>query len=146
MAMKNTQANTIPIQVSDDGGTTWKTIVCISDHSLAMSLAVNKVNTQCGTAVGVGLLEFNPDFSAVSNITPGANEIGIKELTNYMIAETVLKYRIQNNGTTGSAGSFFYLSGSCMVTAAKLTETVGDVEKFTGTLTGIGIPSTVPGT
>lgn len=144
--MVNIQAINVPIQVSADNGVTWETIVCISDHTLPISSAVNKVNTQCGVAVGLGPVEFNPTGSAVSTTDENAGQVSLKDMAAWLVAQTKLKYRMQTPGTGGSIGSNFYLSGYCLVTDVKIAETVGDVEKFTFTLSGIGIPSLVPGT
>lgn len=144
--MVNIQSINVPLQVSADNGVTWETIVCISDHTLPITSAVNKVNTQCGVAVGLGPVEFNPTGSAVSTTDENAGQVSMKDMAAWLVAQTKLKYRMQTPGTGGSIGSNFYLSGYCYVTDVKIAETVGDVEKFTFTLSGIGTPSLIPGT
>lgn len=144
--MTNVQAINVPIQVSADNGNTWETIVCISEHTLPIVSAVNKLNTQCGVAAGLGPVEFNPTGTAATNLDDNAGQVSVKDLVNWLILQTKLKYRMQTPGTGSSIGSNFYLSGFCYVTKAEIKETVGDVETFTFELTGIGIPSTVPGT
>lgn len=144
--MQNIQAINVPIQVSADNGATWETIVCISEHTLPISSAVNKVNTQCGVAVGLGPVEFNPTGQAVTSTDDNAGQVSVKDMVNWLTNQTRLKYRMQTPGAGGSIGSNFYLSGFCFVTDCTLTETVGDVEKFSFTLSGIGTPSLIPGT
>ena len=144
--MVNTQAINVPIQVSADGGITWETIVCISEHTLPVASSVNKVNTQCGVAVGLGPVEFNPTGQAVSTTDDNAGQVTMKDLVAWLVAQTTLKYRMQTPGSGGSIGSNFYLSGKVIVTDVTITETVGDVEKFSFTMSGIGVPSLVPGT
>lgn len=140
------QAINVPFQVSADNGNSWVTVVCISEHTLPITSSINKVNTQCGVAVGLGPVEFNPTGTAVCNLDDNAGQVSMKDMVNWLINQTKLKYRMQMPESGGSIGSNFYLSGYCLVTDVKITETVGDVEKFTFTLSGTGIPSTTPGT
>ena len=144
--MVNIQAINVPIQVSADNGVTWETICCVSEHTLPLSSQVNKINTQCGIAVGLGPVEFNPTIQGVTTTDDNAGQVSSNDMKNWLINQTKLKYRMQTPESGGSIGSNFYLSGYCFVTEFTLTETVGDVEKFTATLTGLGAPSTVPGT
>lgn len=146
--MINIQATNVPISISADLGVTWKTIVCISDHTLPLQVAANKVNTQCGTAVGTGVPEFNPTGSGVTNIEAKAGIVSTKQMADYLLQGTALKYRMATpfaDGPNGSMGSTFYLAGDCLLTNFTITETVGDVEKFTFTLSGVGVPTTVVG-
>lgn len=145
--MTNVQAINVLINLSADNGVTWFTIVCLSDHTIPIQSAVNKVNTQCGIAAGLGPVEFNPTFQGVTNITeqiPG--QASTKTLMQWVAAQTLLKYRCQQSSGNGSIGDLMYVSGMCYLTNITVTETVGDVEKFSGTLTGVGSPSLIPGT
>lgn len=144
--MQNIQAINVPLQLSADNGATWETLVCLADHNLPISSAVNKVNTQCGIAVGLGPVEFNPSGNGVTTTDDNAGQVTSKDMANWLVTQQKLKYRMQTPGTGGSIGSTFYLSGYCFVTQFTLTETVGDVEKFTFTLSGVGVPSLIPGT
>lgn len=144
--MLNIQAINVPFQLSADNGVTWQTVVCISEHTMPVQTAVNKVNTQCGVAAGLGPVEFNPTFTAVTSIDENAGQVSYKTLLGWMVSQTRLKYRMQQSDSSGSIGNILYLSGYGYITDATLTEVVGDVEKFNGTFTGVGTPSIVPGT
>lgn len=143
--MQNIQAINVPIQVSDDGGNTWLTIVCISDHTLPVSSAVNKVNTQCGVAVGLGPVEFNPTGNGVTTMDETPGQATTKQLVSWVVAQKLIKYRLQYPGTGGSIGSLLYFEGNGIMTQCTVTETVGDVEKFSFTISGFGTVSTTPG-
>lgn len=145
--MTNIQSINVPFEISADNGNTWETLVCISDHKLPVSSAVNKVNTQCGVAVGLGPVEFNPSGSAVNDITetvPG--QVSYKDVLAWTVNQTRLKFRAQQSSGSGSIGDLYYLSGFGYFTACEKDDTVGDVEKFTFTFSGIGTPSLTPGT
>lgn len=144
--MINIQAINVPFEVSDNNGATWQTLVCVNEHTLPVQSAVNKVNTQCGVAAGLGPIEFNPTFQAVTTTDEIAGaQLTYKQVLAYTVAQTRLKYRLQVSDTSGSIGNIHYLSGFGYFTDVTLTETVGDVEKFSGNFTGIGTPSIIPG-
>lgn len=147
MGMTNIQSINVPFEISADNGASWVTLVCISDHKLPVSSAVNKVNTQCGIAVGLGPVEFNPSGSAVNDTTESVpGQVSYKDVLAWTVAQKTLKFRAQQSSGNGSIGDIYYLSGNGYFTACEKDDTVGDVEKFTFTFSGIGTPSLVPGT
>lgn len=148
--MRNIQAINVPFQISEDNGATWKSVLCVSEHTQPLTAATTKTNTQCGVSVGIGLVEFNPTFTAVANTDNVAGQVSMKEMTRYLVDQTLIKYRVQDPQSStsagGSVGTNDYLSGFAYVTAITKTYTVGDVVKFNGTLSGVGVPSYTPGT
>lgn len=148
--MQNIQAINVPFQLSADGGLTYLTVVCVSEHTLPLTRDTTDTNTQCGVAVGIGPVKFNPTFNAVCNTENNPGQVSMQQMKKWLIDGTQLKYRVQDPQTStsagGSVGSNAYLSGQCLISAVTETYTVGDVVKYSGTLKGIGVPSYTPGT
>lgn len=148
--MKNIQAINVPFQLSADNGLTWLTLVCVSEHTQPLTADTTDTNTQCGVAVGLGPVKFNPTFNAVANIDNTVGQVSLQQAKIWAINQTYLKYRVQDPQTStsagGSVGSNDYLSGFGYLNGITTTYTVGDVVKFSGTFKGVGIPSYTPGT
>lgn len=143
--MLNLQAIDILFEISADNGVTWLALVCLADQTVPVTVATTETNTACGIAVGLGPAKVAPTFNAVADIQPLSGTLGYKECLGYSVNRTRLKYRQQSPGSGSSIGINHYISTFGYFTAVTLTETVGDVLKFSGTFNGEGTPSLTPG-
>lgn len=141
--MQTVQSSLAPIEVRAKGTTPWLTIVCAENYAVPVNTQVNTVDTFCGRAVGLGVLEFNPTVSAVFENDPDTTMVTYDQMLQWQVAKTTLEFRVQYPGS-GSAGSSLYLSGECSVTATELQGAVNEVLKFTSTLTGQGTLDITP--
>lgn len=131
------QSVNYPIELSFNGGSTWQTLVCLTDYSVPLSKTANVTETFCGPQTGLGSGTFNPTGTAVAETNPTSNQVTYQRLLTAWEAGEVIRFRVQAP-TTGSIGSYFYLSGQCYVTDLELTFTAGETVQFTFTLTGTG--------
>jgi len=141
--MQTIQSSDAPIELRVAGTEEYKTLVCTSDYNIPLNTTVNTVDTFCGRAVGLGVIEFNPAGSAVCEQQPTSDQVTYNDLVSWQLAKTILEFRVQFPGT-GSVGGIIYLTGECSVTATELQGAVNEVLKFTYTLTGQGTPTNVP--
>ena len=137
-AMQTIQSSAAPIEVRAKGDVDYKTIVCAENYNLPVNTQVNTVDTFCGRAVGLGVIEFNPTVSAVYEDAPDSTMVSYQQMLEWQVNKTLLEFRVQYPGS-GSAGSHIYLSGECYATATELQGAVNEVLKFTSTLTGQGV-------
>jgi hypothetical protein len=135
MALAQVQGKAILLKVSPDAGTTKYTLVCLVKQTFKGSTAVNKKETQCGQAVGLGAKDMSFTFDAVMNTTPaavvsGAGEASAKLALSWWLNDTQLTvYR-----SIGTAGADHYMEATAYLTEYNDDLTVGDPMAFSGTL------------
>lgn len=142
--MNSIQGELAPIQLSSDGGITWKTLVCLETSNVPLATTVNEVETNCGVAVGLGAIKFNPAGSAVAEAIPTSNQVTYKDLLGWQVAKTLIMFKVEYPGSGGQYGMNLALSGTCYVTSTDVTLETGKVITFTYTLTGTGTVNTNP--
>jgi hypothetical protein len=141
--MGSLQSTNYPLELSFDGGSTWHTLVCLTQFNIPLSKAANVTETFCGPEVGLGSGTFNPTGTAVCETEPTSTQVTYKRLLTAWDAEELIQFRLQALGT-GSIGNHFYLRGSCYVTDLDLTLQTAQTIQFNWTLTGTGTLDTTP--
>lgn len=143
--MLQLQSVNLPIELTEDlvGDTGWKVLVCLTDYQIPIDVAINSVETFCGTAVGRGVPSFNPSGNAIAEIAPTTNQATYSQMVAWLDAGTVLRFRVRNL-SGGSAAGYLFLSGQCTVTNVTLNATAGSAVGFSFTLSGQGELSTTP--
>ena len=140
MAQTYLQSSQMPLELSFNGGTIWKQLVCVASLNDNMSVGNTETETlNCGTLQGIGSPKFDFSGEAVADFTPGSTLVSRKDLETAMLASQTLKARLQYPGT-GSAGATYYKSGDVLVTAVNGKESPNDLIKFDFTIKGVGIP------
>lgn len=136
--MNSIQGELAPLYLSSDNGITWKALVCLETYNIPLATEVNEVNTNCGLAVGLGPVKFTPQGSAVMEASPSGLQVTYHEMVQWQVAKTTLMFKTEYPPSGGQYGVNVALSGTCLVTATDLTAQIGQVIKFTFTLTGTG--------
>lgn len=137
MATTTVQSNLVPILLSSDSGTTYKSVVCKKSWSFTNETSTSKEETDCGVLVGVGANSWSFDVEGVINTTPGSTEVSAEDLLGFSAGQTSLLVKAQYP-TSGSPGADFYMQGACYITNFKITNSVGSLMTFTATITGTG--------
>ena len=136
-----------PIEISADGGTTYKVIICVASYSAPVQTQTTTTDTQCGRILGLGVISFNPTVQAVCDEVPSNVQVSYKDCLLYQVNKTLLKFRIQSPSTsTFGLAQAYYLTGQCYVTDTTLTNNTNDPVKFSVTLSGTGTLNTTIGT
>ena len=142
--MAGIQSNLVPLQLSLNGGSTYQTLVCLTQYNVPLDKAVNTVETFCGIAVGLGPTTFNPTGTAVVEASPAAgSQITWASLLTAFEAGTLLRFRVLYP-TGGSTGSNISLEGDCYLTNLNLTFQTAQAIQFDFTLTGQGTLDITP--
>ena len=129
MPVTRISAADMPPQFSDDGGTTWQTLVCITDWSLTGATTTNETETFCGKFTSRGVAGMTGSANAVANITPDATEVSLEEATNWWINDTTLSFRVQHPAS-GTPGTDYFISGSATINNVSVTGTAGQDVQF----------------
>jgi len=135
--MANTQvnANDQLVEVSLDGGTTFKALVCLDGFDTSFENAVTETETQCGVVTGIGDTKAATNFTGTCNTTPETDELSFKAMLAAQVAKTAAIVKVSH----GSSGADWYYSFSAYITNMTHAGTAGDVMKFTGTITSTGL-------
>lgn len=127
--MAQLQAKNFPPEFSSDGGTTWKTLVCVTDWTLDGSNTINKEDTFCSQVVGVGTAGFTGSANAVCETAPSGTQVSYEDALSWFTNATAIKFRVQSPAS-GTPGTEFYTNFDCYVTSLSQAFTVGEVVKF----------------
>jgi hypothetical protein len=138
--MNTIQASLVPLQVSENQGTTWLDVVCVDNFDISFDTQTTETNTFCGIALGVGATKHAVKGTAVCEASPLTGQATLNKFLNWQQSKERIMYRAEYPGTGGSVGSNFFLSGTAYVTNVDTKFANLDVVKFDFTLSGDGEP------
>lgn len=128
MAVTRISAETMPPQFSDDSGTNWQTLVCITDWTLTGATTTNETETFCGKFTSSGVPGMTGSANAVASTTPTAlTEVSIEEAVLWWNSKTALLFRVL---TPSPGGTDLYISGAALITNVTITGTAGQDVNF----------------
>lgn len=123
------------LQISTDAGTTKKSLVCLTAANFAGTTPVNREDSWCGTAVGLGSNTFEWTADFILNTAPSGTEISYEGLLAIWHAQTLaLLY-----DSEPADGSNFYSSASVYITNITKTQQAGQLIKASITFSGVGV-------
>lgn len=138
MAASNLQSNLVPVLVSSDDGTTWKTLTCLVSSNFSGTTTTTEEETQCGTFTGMGANKWEQSFDAVVNLTPTTGtELSYADVLSLWHNQTAIRVKVQYP-TSGTPGTSFYREGGAYISALGDAVQVGSSMKFSGTFKGNG--------
>jgi hypothetical protein len=142
MAASNLQSNLVPLKVSSDDGTTYKTLTCLTSANFSGTTPTTEEQTQCGTFTGLGSNAWEWSVEAIVNLTPtGASEVSYEECLGFWHNQTEILVKQEY---PVSAGTDFYKQGACYITSIGNTVQVGNSMTFSLTLKGNGALDIAP--
>lgn len=137
IAMVPVQGEDILLEVSDDNGENYYTLVCLIKQGWETTRNVNKTQTQCGTAIGKGILDNSIPVEGAVNVVEDVvgTYASYKKMQSWINDFTPLLVR--QLAPTADGASFTNRTGAYL-TDLKLDLPVNDIAKFSGTLMGFG--------
>lgn len=138
--MASIPAVNIPVQLSFDGGTTWKDLVCLTNYNSPLTNSLTETETFCGKEVGEGIPALDFSGEAVSELEPLTTQVSQGDLELAMLAKVRPLARTAYP-TTGSVGNLMKRQSSVVVESVTPKGTAGDVLKFDFSLKGVGTPT-----
>lgn len=142
----NSAAN--PLQLSFDGGVTWKDLVCVTNYNRGLSATLTETDTlNCGTLQGSGSPKFDFSGEAVTDVDPSPTQVSQEDLEAAILTQatsgTVIWARTRWP-STGSVSSLLYLQGKVKIESVNQKNAPNDYVKFDFSLKGDGIPTLTP--
>ncbi len=142
MATTTLNGNDIPLKISTDAGTTYKSVVCATTSGIEITRDISEKETKCGLLSTVGNPKWTANVEGVVNTTPTAlTEVSYEDLLSIIINNTSTLCKVES---PVAAGTDFYLQGTVIMTGLNLSMPSGDFVEFTCTLTGSGTPDITP--
>ena len=142
MAVTTLQSNLVPIKISTDSGTTKKAVVCKKSWTLGVNTPTSKEQTDCGTLLGLGAVDWGFDFEGVVNTTPtSGSELSAEDLLAIAANQTLVLVYLDY---PAAAGTDLYASGSAYITDFKVTNSVGSLMLFSARVEGTGSIDVTP--
>jgi len=141
MATTTLNGNDIPLKISTDGGSTYKSVVCATTSGIEMTRNISEKETKCGKLSTVGNLTWSANVEGVVNTTPEGTELSYEDLLGIIINSTATLIKIES---PVAAGTDFYIQGTVIMTGLNLSMPSGDFVSFTCTLTGSGVVDIAP--
>lgn len=111
--MASIDATTVPLQFSDDSGTTWQTVICLRNWTLNGVTPVNEDETFCGKVTGLGTPSYTGSASAVGEFSPSSTQVSLEEMQDWWFNKKALLFRAMSPSDTGAD---FYVGGDARIT------------------------------
>lgn len=127
------QSSSVSLQVSVDGGVTYKDLVCLENYSIESTTTTTTDDTFCGRFVGTGPIATQITGTGVTDAAPLTTQISQKILRAAQTASTLVYVRA-NYPTVGSTGGVISDNASGYVTAVGEQLAAGALVKFTFTI------------
>lgn len=141
MATTTLNGNDIPLKISTDAGTTYKSVVCATTSGIEITRDISEKETKCGLLSTVGNAKWSANVEGVVNTTPAGTEVSYEDLLGIIVNNTATLIKVES---PVAAGTDFYIQGTVIMTGLNLSMPSGDFVEFTCTLTGSGIIDITP--
>lgn len=128
------------LEISFDGGGTFKTLVCTRTVSVSVSSESSKEVTNCGPITTIGDAEFTFDFDAICEVSPSVSQCTYGDLLEAKVNKTVVVVRYSSPVVTGSStGAAYHHECDAYITDLTLNGGAGEnFVNFSGTIESTG--------
>ena len=121
MAQIKSSAQLIEIDV--DGGTAYKTLVCVSTGSLDGAVDSTTESTDCGSFLSVGDVTYTVSADAICETAPTATQVTYQDLLDKFIGRNLVSVRVENPAIgAGTAGDTYFHEFKAYITALTLNK------------------------
>ena len=132
-------ASNQPLEIDVAGGSSFKSLICLSSKTVSGTVNVTEEETDCGILTSTGSVKFTFSADAVCETAPGGSELSHSELIVPFVNKTLVTVRFQNPIVVGSSiGTEHYISCSARITQLDITGASADYLKFSVTLVSDG--------
>jgi predicted secreted protein len=132
--MAELQGKDVTLQISEDGGTTWKTLICLDTLTVDLTMDLNERPTRCGIKVGVSPTKGTMTGTSVSDDAPGGTEVSHQKLLDLITAGT--KFDVKAVHTTPAK---FYAAAKAYLTSLSAQAPSDDLLDFNWTMNMTGV-------
>lgn len=112
-----------PIEIDVTGGTSFKTLVCVSSASADGSADVSTEQTDCGILTSVSDPQFTVTADAICETAPTGDQVSYNSLLTAFVNKTLVNVRVQNPVVSGSSiGAAYYHQFKARITGLSLNK------------------------
>ena len=112
-----------PIEIDVAGGTSYKTLVCVSSATVDGTADVSEEATDCGVLTSVGDPKYTVTADALCETAPTVSQVSYEDLLTAFVNKTSVAVRVQNPTVTGSSvGTAYFHAFSARITALSLNK------------------------
>jgi hypothetical protein len=121
--MAQIQSNLQTIEIDVDGGTSYKSLVCVSTGSLEGSADSTTEDTDCGSFTSVGSVTYTINADAICETAPTVSQVTYQDLLPKFNSKSLISVRWQNPviGVT-SAGSVYFHEFKAFITSLTMNK------------------------
>ena len=128
------------LYVSEDAGTTYKPLACLTSHEFSSTISPIDANSKCGNEMLAGdIAEQSISAEGFSIVQTGTDKVSALKLYDLHVDKTTVLAKIKKASETAGDPSY---TGSVVVSEYTETGTDGEVVGFTCTLTVLIPPMT----
>lgn len=141
------QGSLVLNEISEDGGSTWKVIVCEDTSQISFTTTTNETRTKtCGVFTGTTVNAAQVTGSGVAAGDLSGTQVSFLRMAQLAYASTLIKFRRKNSASgTLSEGEITYAAFDGYVTEATETSAEGDITKFNWAIASTGTVDLTPG-
>lgn len=137
MAVTTVLGQNVPLTISTDAGTSYKTVVCNKAWGFSGDTSITEDESDCGPHTAVGQAKWSFSVEGLINITPTSTEVSGEDLLSLWANKTSFLIKAQTP-TSGTPGTDLFIQGACYLTNYQVNKTTNGFLSFTGTFTGDG--------
>jgi hypothetical protein len=138
--MGDIQGKLIILNISTDGGTTKKVLICLEDLSVNRSSATSKRETRCGVRVGISPQETTISGTFVWDDSPTGSQVSGLDMQGWSQGNTLLYVEAAHETTPAE----YFIAGNAYLTEFSDSAPTNDVLSSTFTFDFTGTPDIVP--
>lgn len=132
MARRELKSSDVFIFISFDGGTTYNTVICLTNNGITRARGVIETSTKCGTTSSAGTLTESVTFEGVIWVDPDANESSLVDLVDLMQSGDTFHFK---QGVAIPGDGDITASGIGYLSALDESYAVDSAATFSGTIT-----------
>ncbi len=103
MATTTLNGNDIPLKISTDAGTTYKSVVCATTSGIEITRDISEKETKCGLLSTVGNAKWSANVEGVVNTTPAGTEVSYEDLLGIIVNNTATLIKVESPVAAGTA-------------------------------------------
>jgi len=120
------------VAISTDGGTSYKTLVCLRTSSVNTTVNITTESTNCGSLSAPGLPSMSLDFDAICETAPSGTQITYSDMLDYCVNRTMILAKFED------AGSNYLHEFDGYVSAMTINQATDEFINFSGTIVSNG--------
>ena len=135
-----------PIEIDVAGGSSYKTLVCVTSSTVDGTADVSEETTDCGVLTSTGDAKYTITADALCETAPTVSQVSYASLLTAFVNKATVSVRVQNPVVAGSSlGTAYYHQFAGKITALSLSKPSSDAYiAFSITIQSTGVIDVTP--